>query len=208
MPIAANRSDLDIAAFGFRAKHLLAARLFVANKARDLDELTAFDRFEVQPPGLTSVYCSQAAEGELGANPMTLVRVSGISRRQTEPRILTADEIRALISRLATNPYRVMVVMALSTGLKCSELFALKWMDFDWSTLTVLVRRAIVDGVVGDVKAKYSCSGLPLDPALAEILFTWKRISEFSGEGDWIFASPQKAGEFPLTSLNGADPLH
>jgi integrase len=99
---------------------------------------------------------------------------------------------------LATDPYRVMVVMALSTGLRCSELFALKWMDFDWSTLTVLVRRAIVDGVVGDVKTKYSCSGLPLDPALAEILFTWNRASEFSGEGDWIFASPQKAGELPL----------
>jgi hypothetical protein len=48
-----------------------------------------------------------------------------------------------------------------------------------------------------------SCSfraPLPLDPALAEVLFAWKRASEFSGEGDWIFASPQKAGELPLRS--------
>jgi integrase len=41
-------------------------------------------------------------------------------------------------------------------------------------------------------------SGLPLDPALAEVLFTWKRASQFRGEGDWVFASPQKAGELPL----------
>lgn len=91
-------------------------------------------------------------------------------------------------------------MMALSTGLRCSELFALKWMDCDWSGLTLRVRRAIVDGVVGDVKTKYSGSGLPLDPALAEVMFAWKRASEFSGESDWIFASPQKAGELPLRS--------
>jgi integrase len=52
--------------------------------------------------------------------------------------------------------------------------------------------------VVGDVKTKYSQSGLPLDPVLAEILFTWKRASQFGGESDWVFASPQKAGELPL----------
>jgi integrase len=92
------------------------------------------------------------------------------------------------------------VIGALSTGLRCSELFALSWLDFDWEQLTVLVRRAIVDGVVGDVKTKYSQSGLPLDPALAEILFSWKRTSQFGREEDWVFASPQKAGELPLRS--------
>jgi integrase len=107
---------------------------------------------------------------DLGVNPLTLVRVKGVSRRQTEPRILTADEIQTLIAALA-EPCRTAVIVALSTGLRCSELFALKWLDFDWEQLTVLVRRAIVDGVVGDVKTKYSQSGLPLDPALAEILF-------------------------------------
>ena len=136
---------------------------------------------------------------ELGTNPMSLVRVKGISRRQTEPRVLTATEIQALTA-VAEEPYRTMVVMALSTGLRSSELFALKWADVDWNQLTLLVRRAIVDGVVGDVKTKYSQSGLPLDPALAEMLFNWKRASEFGREEDWVFASPQKAGEAPLRS--------
>jgi integrase len=125
--------------------------------------------------------------------------VKGISRRQTEPRILNPDEIQALIATLA-EPCRAAVIVALGTGLRCSELFALKWLDFDWQQLTVLVRRAIVDGVVGDVKTKYSQSGLPLVPALAEILFNWKRASQFAQEGDWVFASPQKAGELPLRS--------
>jgi integrase len=45
-----------------------------------------------------------------------------------------------------------MVIMAIGTGLQCSELFALRWLDFDWNQLTMLVRRAIVDGKVGEVK--------------------------------------------------------
>jgi integrase len=137
---------------------------------------------------------------EQGINPVSLVRVKGISRRQTEPKILTANEIRSLIAALPLEPYHTMVVMALSTGLRCSELFALKWLDIDWEKLTLLVRRAIVDGVVGDVKTKYSQSGLPLDPVLAEILFNWKRASQFGRETDWVFASPMKAGELPLRS--------
>jgi integrase len=137
---------------------------------------------------------------DLGVNPMALVRVKGISRRQEEPRILSLDEIQALIAAIPGDPHRTMVVLAISTGLRCSELFALKWLDFDWQALTVLVRRAIVDGVVGDVKTKYSQSGLPLDPALAEILLTWKRATQFAQDDAWVFASPQKAGELPLRS--------
>ena len=34
----------------------------------------------------------------------------------------------------------------------------------------------------------------------AEILFRWQRASEFGGNEDWVFASPQKAGELPLRS--------
>ncbi len=139
---------------------------------------------------------------EQGINPLSLVRVKGISRRQAEPRILAANEIQALIAALSKEPYRTMVITALSTGLRCSELFALKWLDFDWDRLTILVQRAIVDGVVGDVKTKYSHSGLPLDPVLAEILFTWKRASQFGCRSDWVFASPQKGGDFPLRSTS------
>src|SRR5258708_23439806 len=36
-----------------------------------------------------------------GINPLSLVRVKGISRRQAEPRILAANEIQALIAALS-----------------------------------------------------------------------------------------------------------
>jgi integrase len=51
----------------------------------------------------------------------------------------------------------------LATGLRCSELFALKWCDVLWDDLSLLVRRGIVTGIVSDVKTKYSNAGMPLD---------------------------------------------
>jgi hypothetical protein len=77
-------------------------------------------------------------------------------------------------------------------------LFALKWSDFNWHQLTMLVQRAIVDAVVGNVKTRYSQSGLPLDPALADVLYGWKRASQFGRDHDWVFASAHMAGELPL----------
>jgi integrase len=54
-----------------------------------------------------------------------------------------------------------------------------------------------VDTVVSDVKTKYSRAGMPLDPALAEVLLTWQRTTPFKKPEDWIFASPFAAGTKP-----------
>ena len=94
------------------------------------------------------------------------------------------------------------VGVALCTGVRCSELVALKWSDFDWQNLSVYIRRAIVSGRVDDVKTEYSEAPLPLDPALAEVIFEWRRKAEFSADSDFVFASPYMAGEKPYTPWN------
>jgi len=103
------------------------------------------------------------------------------------------------MSELA-DPYRTMVALSIATGLRCSELFALKWGDFDWANATMFVKRAIVDGVVDDVKTKYSKAGLPLDPALAEMMLGWKAQSKFKNDEDWVFASWRTLGRKPFRS--------
>jgi len=40
---------------------------------------------------------------ELGENPMKLVRVRGISKRQREPRVLTLDECHRLLAQIDEN---------------------------------------------------------------------------------------------------------
>jgi integrase len=99
---------------------------------------------------------------DYGANPMKLVRVRGGSKRTKGPKVLTIQQFQQLV-RALNDPYRTMVILDLATGLRCSELFALKWCDVIWDDLTLLVRRGIVDTVVSDVKTEYSRAGMPLD---------------------------------------------
>ena len=133
---------------------------------------------------------------DIRENPMKLVRVRGGSKRTKEPKVLTIAQFQRLVQAL-DDPYRTMVILDLATGLRCSELFALKWCDVIWDDLTLLVRRGIVDTVVSDVKTEYSRAGMPLDPALADVLLQWQRTTEFAKSEDWIFASPFRAGRMP-----------
>jgi integrase len=135
-------------------------------------------------------------------NPMSLVRIEGSSKRRKKPRVLTPEEFSLLVARVDREPCHTMVILALCTGVRCSKLVALKWSDFDWQNLSVYIRRAIVAGRVDDVKTEYSEAPLPLDPALAEVIFEWRRKIEFSADSDFVFASPFMAGEKPYTPWN------
>jgi integrase len=110
--------------------------------------------------------------------------------------VLSVDQFRLLLEEL-DDPFRTMVILDLATGLRCSELFALQWRDVLWDDRMLLVRRAIVTGVVSDVNTKYSNAGMPLDPALAEVLLSWLQTTLFKNSEDWVFASPFVAGRMP-----------
>src|SRR5207245_11749054 len=83
---------------------------------------------------------------EIGENPMKLVRVRGTSKRQREPVVLSVAQFRRLLKEL-DEPFRTMVILALATGIRCSDLFGLKWCDVIWDELTLIVRRVIVNCV-------------------------------------------------------------
>jgi integrase len=123
----------------------------------------------------------------LGRNPMALVEVPGASRRQRKPIILTVEQYFAVLEQLP-EPYRTMVVVAQCLGLRVSEILALQWKDIYFDQLTMQVTRAVVDGVVDDVKTEYSGDDLPLDPDLATVLHDWKQRCPPSEEG-WVFPS-------------------
>jgi len=59
-------------------------------------------------------------------NPISLVRQS--AKRKAIPCVLDLAEVSALLTELK-HPYRQMVFLAAATGLRVSELLALKWGD-------------------------------------------------------------------------------
>ena len=124
----------------------------------------------------------------LHRNPMELVEIRGISKRQRRPRILTLEEFFALV-QLLSEPYRTMVIVAQCTGLRVSEILALRWSRIDFESLTMVVKQAVVNGRVKGLKTDYSEDELPLDLAFATILLRWKAQCPLS-DGDWVFPSP------------------
>lgn len=114
---------------------------------------------------------------EQGKNPITLV--SQCTARQKIPGVLDPNEIQDLLFHLES-PYRVMVLIAATTGLRRSELFALKWNDIDFSNETLNINRAIYNQVVGNCKTEGSSRPLPLDRFVAKTLCSWKEQSDYS----------------------------
>ena len=128
-------------------------------------------------------------------NPMELVEVKGISKRQKKPIVLTVEQYYQILE-LLPQPYRTMVIVAQCTGLRAEEVLALEWPDIDFENLSMKVVRAVVHGRVETVKTEYSEDELPLDPDFAAILLDWKRECE---------ARVRKALDEGITPLPGLD---
>lgn len=106
-------------------------------------------------------------------NPMQLVEIKGISKRQKKPIVLTVEQYYQILE-LLPEPYRTMVVVAQCTGLRAEEVLALEWQNIDFENLSMKVDRAVVHGRVKMVKTEYSEDELPLDPDFAAVLLNWK----------------------------------
>ncbi len=110
---------------------------------------------------------------EVERNPIELVAVKGSSARVRDPQTLEPEKFRELIEVLA-EPYRTMAIVAMCTGLRVSEILALRWEHFDFERGFVLVQKGVVNGRVGKVKTRASKDQVPLDPTFAEILIRHK----------------------------------
>ncbi len=110
---------------------------------------------------------------ELQRNPIELVKVKGVSRRQRKPQILAPEKFQELVGKLR-DPYRTMAIVAMCTGLRVSEVLALRWEHIDFEAGAMLVQQGVVNGRIGKVKTEASRDEVPLDPAFADILRIWK----------------------------------
>jgi integrase len=132
-------------------------------------------------------------------NPMELVEIKGASKRRKKPNVLTPEQCSQILSALR-EPYRTMVLVAICTGLRASEILSLKWEDFDFDGLKLRVNRAVVRGVVDRVKTEYSEDELPLDESFAAELLEYRKLSALSAEG-WMFPSPRTGHPYEHGSL-------
>jgi integrase len=135
----------------------------------------------------------------LDKNPITLVRQG--AKRERIPSVLNVEEIGALLAELQ-QPYKAMVLLAATTGLRASELLGLKWEDIDFESLEINLNRGVVHQVVGALKTEASHKPLPLAEEMVHLLLEWRHLSPFNQQDDWVFASPEMKGQQPYWPEN------
>ena len=127
-------------------------------------------------------------------NPIECVRQS--AKRRTAPDILTTNEVQGLLANLRFRE-RTLVLLAVTTGLRRSELFALKWKDVDFQGKQICVTRSIVQNVIGVCKTESSQKPVPAHDDLMKAFREWRGQTPYQSSESWVFASPANQGRRP-----------
>lgn len=160
-----------------------------------LKSLEKSDAIKAKIKGVLGVLYQHAMRyGWADRNPIRAVRQS--VKRLKEPDILTPKELESIINGLS-EPSRTLVITASVTGLRRGELIGLKWEDVDFQNGKINVVRSLVDHIEGQPKTSTSRRPVPLTPALASVLESWKQQTSYSKPGEWVFASPYDLGAKP-----------
>jgi integrase len=133
-------------------------------------------------------------------NPMELVKIKDASKPVHKTRSLTLEQFHALLEQLGADAsWRTLLLLAVSFGLRISEVLGLKWRDVDWLGKTLSIERAVVKQICDDVKSSHSARKMVCADELLDVLKCWRQITQFSAPEDWVFASPYKLGKQPLS---------
>jgi integrase len=93
-------------------------------------------------------------------NPIKLLRQS--AKREKVPDVLELAELQLLVSKLAVRE-RTLALLDAATGLRVSELLALRRDDVDFKNLEIRVTESIWHQVVGVCKTEASAKPVPMD---------------------------------------------
>lgn len=140
---------------------------------------------------LSAIVQEAQRRGLVAANNVREAQPPRISRRgESRPTTPTKDELRAILDA-TPDRHRPLMLTAIFTGLRASEIRGLLWSDVDLKTRRIHVRRRVDEfNVFGPPKSEAGVRDIPISTALAATLREWK------------LACPK--GELGLVFPNGA----
>lgn len=116
-----------------------------------------------------------------------LQRVKNLPNKTREPEPFTQDEIAGILNEL-TGQAKNLIQFAFYSGLRTSELIALRWQDVDFENNRVFVRSAYVRGQLKDTKTKSGKREVTLQLQAKEALLNQQT---FTGEqNETVFHDP------------------
>lgn len=124
----------------------------------------------------------------------------GDSEQSEKVKALTREQL-AMFLRIVSKDWRLFFRFLAATGLRWSEVAALRWSDLtlEGSEMSVRVRRAYVKGKFKPPKSRYGIRTIPLDASLCRELRALQRKAEFNGPDELVFCA---ANGSPLRQEN------
>ena len=128
--------------------------------------------------------------GQIINNPFELV-----TRPKHVPKLmrcLNKEEIARFLLVAQSDPYYVLYILAITTGMRQGEIFGLKWQDIDFQNSLLSVRRTAYElngkMQIGEPKTKTSRRALYLPKFITGLLADYQQEKQDEGEsGEWVF---------------------
>jgi integrase len=146
---------------------------------------------------LRAAFSTATSEGLIRSNPCAGVslphRPTAEETEEEDVRPLSREQLRLFLAVVPAR-YRLLFKFLASTGLRLSEVRAIRWrhLRLDGSEPCVMVRQGFVRGRLQPPKSKYGKRDVPLSPALVSELRHMKAEAEWSGPDHLVF--PNQAG--------------
>jgi integrase len=130
-------------------------------------------------------------------NPVLAVETS--STTSYKAILITPQQTLAIIQSLPNVLHRILVLTCAATGLRSSELLALRWSDVLWEEAKIAITKRWSRGKDGPTKTPKSEGHVPLHPALAYHLKEWRAQTPYAKETHFVFPSLMAEGRVPLS---------
>jgi integrase len=132
---------------------------------------------------LSAVFTAAKEWGILaGDNPTNGIRLGG-KHEKREKRLLTAEQLQLILAGVSTDT-RLMILTAVVTGLRISEVLGLQWNDIDVPAATLTVQRRWYRGDLDEPKTEASKRTRQIGPLALELCRRVHGSSPFIFVGD------------------------
>jgi integrase len=136
---------------------------------------------------LSAILRTAVKWGHLQENPAHGVELPTL--RTIRPKwVLTIPQAAALLDGLPPLA-RTMVGLALLTGLRRGELFAIRWRNLDEQARSLMVREAVYEGHFGTPKTEAGVRQIPLSAVAMQVMADWRARAKDRDPDALVFAT-------------------
>jgi len=139
---------------------------------------------------LRRIYEEAFLDGSISANPMS--RIKNLPVKFREPKPFTNLEIDAILGKLRENE-KNLIQFAFWSGLRTSELIALKWCNVDFTRKTAYICQAVVEGVTKETKTAAGRRSIELHESALDAINKQKLSNSTSA---YVFVDPKTGGRW------------